>query len=211
MRAISRVPVVVAMSISCSPHKLSVLCVAIVTQRLPIGSASLLQCDNPFWKFSLGVYAAPGVAAECLALQRELDVDVNMLLFCAWLGACRMATLSAEQLEMFEDIVRPWHEDVVKPLRRARDAIKGSAESVEEGVAALRGRVLSVELDAERIEQALLYQAALESLPEATPHTAALRANVLMFLQLKARLANRLDPALPAALLAAAAQAAIQT
>jgi uncharacterized protein (TIGR02444 family) len=169
----------------------------------------LLECDNPFWKFSLDVYAAPGVAAECLALQRELDVDVNMLLFCAWLGACRKAMLSAEQLAMFEAIVRSWHEDVVKPLRRARDAIKGSADSAEEGIAALRGRVLSVERDAERIEQALLHRAAVESLPEASPH-AALRANVLLFLQLKARLANRLDPALPAALLAAAAQVGIQ-
>jgi uncharacterized protein (TIGR02444 family) len=180
-----------------------------ITQCSPRGSARLLQCDNPFWKFSLDVYAAPGVAAECLALQRELDVDVNLLLFCAWLGACRKAMLSAEQLAMFEGIVRPWHEDVVKPLRRARDAIKGRADSVEEGVAALRKKVLAAELDAEQIEQALLHQAALESLPEVTLHTAALRANVLMFLQLKARLANRLDPALPAALLAAAAQAAI--
>jgi uncharacterized protein (TIGR02444 family) len=166
----------------------------------------LLQCDNPFWKFSLDVYAAPDVAAECLALQRELDVDVNMLLLCAWLGASRNVMLSAEQLAMFEDIVRSWHEDVVKPLRRARDAIKGRADSADEGVAALRGRVLSVELDAERIEQALLYRAALERLPEAAPHAAALRANALMFLQLKARLADRPDPALPAALLAAAAR-----
>ena len=143
-------------------------------------------------------------------MQRELDVDVNMLLFCAWVGASRNATLSAEQLAMFEGIVRSWHEDVVKPLRRARDAIKGRADSVDEGVAALRGRVLSVELDAERIEQALLYRAALESLPEAAPHAAALRANALMFLQLKARLADRPDPALPAALLASAAQAVAQ-
>jgi uncharacterized protein (TIGR02444 family) len=179
--------------------------VGLFTQRLPIGSASLLQCDNPFWKFSLDVYAAPGVAAECLALQRELDVDVNMLLFCAWLGASRKVMLSAEQLAMFEDIVRPWHEDVVKPLRRVRDTVKGRADSLDEDIGALRKKVLAAELDAERIEQALLYRAALESSPEAAPHAAAIRANVLLFLQLKARAANRLEPALPVALLAAAA------
>jgi uncharacterized protein (TIGR02444 family) len=183
-----------------------------LTQRLPIGSASLLQCDNPFWKFSLDVYAAPGAAAECLALQRELDVDVNMLLFCAWLGASRKAMLSAEQLEMFADIVRPWHEDVVKPLRRVRDTVKGRADSVHEDIGALRKKVLAAELDAERIEQALLYQAALENLPEAAPHTVAtaMRANVLTFLQSKSRAANRSEPALPPALLAAAAEAIIQ-
>ena len=168
----------------------------------------MLQCDNPFWKFSLDVYAAPGVAAECLALQRELDVDVNMLLFCAWLGACHGSVLSAERIGFFEDIVRPWHEDVVKPLRRVRDTIKSRADYVEADIGALRKKVLDAELDAECIEQALLYQAAVKSPPEAAPHAAAMRANVQTFLQSKARAAGRLAPALPAVLLAAAADAA---
>lgn len=169
----------------------------------------MLQCDNPFWTFSLEVYAVPGVAAECLALQRELDVDVNMLLFCVWLGAAHSSVLSAERIGFFESLVRPWHEDVVKPLRGVRDTIKGRADSVEEDIGALRGRVLSVELGAERIEQALLYQAflqaAVQSPTEAASDAAgAMRANSLTFLQLKARGANRSDPAPPAALLAAA-------
>jgi uncharacterized protein (TIGR02444 family) len=177
-----------------------------------IGSASLLQCDNPFWSFSLDVYAAPGVAAECLALQRELDVDVNMLLFCAWLGAAHGSVLTAERVGLFESLVRPWHEDVVKPLRGVRDTLKSRADFVETDIGALRGRVLSVELDAERIEQALLYQAALPSMPEAAPHAAAdaMRANILTYLQSKARAAHRGDPALPATLLAAAAEAVVQ-
>jgi uncharacterized protein (TIGR02444 family) len=167
----------------------------------------LLQCDNPFWTFSLEVYAVPGVAAECLALQRELDIDVNMLLFCVWLGARRNVVLSAERIGVFEDIVRPWHEEVVKPLRRVRDTIKRRADFAEADIGALRGQVLSVELGAERIEQALLYQAVLQTLPGTGPHTAdaAMRANVLMLLQAKTRGADCRDPALPAALLAAAA------
>jgi uncharacterized protein (TIGR02444 family) len=171
----------------------------------------LLQCDNPFWTFSLEVYAAPGVAAECLALQRELDVDVNMLLFCAWLGARRNIVLSAEQIEFFEDIVRTWREDVVKPLRGVRDTIKGRADFAEEDIGALRSEVLSAELGAERIEQAQLYQAAMQTVEQAVetcPHTGdAMRANVLALLQSKAGLANRGIPALPAALLAAATAA----
>jgi uncharacterized protein (TIGR02444 family) len=174
----------------------------------------LLQCDNPFWTFSLEVYAAPGVAVECLALQRELDVDVNMLLFCAWLGAAHKSVLSAERIGFFESLVRTWHEDVVKPLRGVRDTIKGRADNIEEDIGALRRQALSVELGAEQIEQALLYQAvsqaALQSPTEAAPDAAAaMRANVTMFLQLKARAADRRGPALPAALLAAAGQAVI--
>jgi hypothetical protein len=31
----------------------------------------------------LQVYPAPGVATECLELQRPLSIDANVLLFCA--------------------------------------------------------------------------------------------------------------------------------
>jgi uncharacterized protein (TIGR02444 family) len=179
-----------------------------LTQRAAIGSASLLQCDNPFWSFSLDVYAAPGVAAECLALQRELDVDVNMLLFCAWLGAVHGSVLSAERIGFFQDIVRPWQEEVVKPLRGVRDTLKSRADFVEADIGALRSQVLSVELGAERIEQAMLYRAVLQNMPAAAAQSAdaAMRANILMYLQTKARAAHRGDPAPPAALLTAAAK-----
>jgi uncharacterized protein (TIGR02444 family) len=46
----------------------------------------MLQCDNPFWRFSLAVYAAPGVAPEFLALQDMRAIAINLLLFGAWLG-----------------------------------------------------------------------------------------------------------------------------
>ena len=40
----------------------------------------------PFWRFSLRTYGAPGVARACLALQDACGADVNLLLFCCWLG-----------------------------------------------------------------------------------------------------------------------------
>jgi uncharacterized protein (TIGR02444 family) len=135
-----------------------------------------------------------------------------MLLFCAWLGAAHKVVLSTERIGFFESLVQPWQEGVVKPLRGVRDTLKGRADFVEADIGALRKQVLSVELGAERIEQALLYQAVLQVLPEAAEHTAAaaMSANILTYLESKARLANRSDPALPAALLAAAADAVVQ-
>src|SRR5262249_5783216 len=32
--------------------------------------------DSPFWRFSIGFYRDPAVAAACIALQDEADVDV---------------------------------------------------------------------------------------------------------------------------------------
>jgi uncharacterized protein (TIGR02444 family) len=58
------------------------------------------QDDNDFWRFSLSVYAAPGVADECLALQDTRGVDVNLLLFCAWLGGARRGGMVKAEIEV---------------------------------------------------------------------------------------------------------------
>lgn len=49
----------------------------------------VLEPENPFWRFSCAVYAAPGVAQACLELQDTHGADVNLLLLAAWLGAAR--------------------------------------------------------------------------------------------------------------------------
>src|SRR5471030_292758 len=41
---------------------------------------------HPFWNFSLEIYAAEGVSGACLDLQERRGCDVNILLFCCWLG-----------------------------------------------------------------------------------------------------------------------------
>ncbi|HXZ22055.1 MAG TPA: TIGR02444 family protein [Pseudolabrys sp.] len=112
-----------------------------------------LQYDNDFWRFSLAVYGQAEVAEECLLLQRELGIDVNLLLFCAWLGT-RAVTLSAKDIEGAWTAVSSWHERVVRPLREVRQWIKTlSREEFE----SFRGRVNEAELDAEQIEQAILF------------------------------------------------------
>jgi uncharacterized protein (TIGR02444 family) len=110
--------------------------------------------DNPFWQFSLAVYAAPGVADECLALQERYAADVNVLLFGSWLAAARGAALKPQDVESIRAHVSAWHESAVKPLRGVRRWLKdqpGAATS------ALRGRIKAAELEAEQIEQAMLF------------------------------------------------------
>lgn len=110
--------------------------------------------DNAFWKFSLAVYMAPGVADECLAVQEQYGVDVNVLLFCAWLGIARKVALTPGDIEAVGAEVGVWHESAVKPLRGVRRYMK----NVPGGdVAALRTRVKAAELEAEQVEQAMLF------------------------------------------------------
>jgi len=156
--------------------------------------------DNVFWRFSLDVYAAPGVEAECLALQETHDVDVNLLLFCAWAGAEKKQRLARADLERLGEAVRAWRETVVKPLRSARRAIKPLVQR-DPALHELRKRIAAGELEAERIEQAMLF--ALDPRGGSASDAGETDASVLV----RANIALLLDgrtTALPEALIAAA-------
>lgn len=120
-----------------------------------------LVLDNPFWRFSLAIYSTPGISAECLALQETIGINVNLLLFCAWIGAEHQIRLTQTELDEFSANVHDWHEQVIGPLRRARQALK-----VIGGHAHLREKVKMVELEAEQIEQAMLYALVVERWPQ---------------------------------------------
>jgi len=140
------------------------------------------QSDNAFWRFSLAAYAADGVAAECLDLQARHGIDVNLLLFVAWLGASRRRTMGPSDLESARSRVRQWHDEAVRPLRSVRVALKSMGEP---GAQDFRAQVKALELEAERIEQGALYALATERWPDTggdDPSLAA-RANVTIFLQ----------------------------
>jgi uncharacterized protein (TIGR02444 family) len=145
----------------------------------------MLDCDNPFWKFSLVVYAVPGVAAECLALQSELNIDVNSLLFCAWLRAAKTILLGEPSPQAIDARVRHWHGTVVRPLRAVRQKIKTMPQMKHDAVKDLRKDIAGIELRAEQIEQAFLFAAAGDiALGAATAaHEDAVRSNVTAVLR----------------------------
>ena len=139
------------------------------------------QCDNPFWRFSLAVYAAPGVASECLALQDTQGVDVNVLLFCAWLGSRRIV-LTQDDLATIESAVRSWREAVIRPIRAVRRDIKTRPDAGQDEIAALRKDVAALELRAEQIEQAMLYAMAADLTESTMTAEIAARQNISLLL-----------------------------
>jgi uncharacterized protein (TIGR02444 family) len=164
-----------------------------------------------FWTFSLAVYADPAVQRECLALQDDHGVDVNLLLFCAFAGAAHSAVLSAPALNEAAHISRAWQSDVVGALRAARRTLKQfAAESgpLDTPIAALRARVKELELDAERVEQAMLEHWAtvhIETWPRTQPAD-AVADNIRTLLAMSAR--KTASPIWPQHLIAAALTAA---
>ena len=160
----------------------------------------MFELENPFWSFSLDVYARPGVPAECLALQGRHGIDVNALLFCAWAGAVRGVALGDRQVTAIIARVEPWQQRTVLPLRTVRQALKEMV-ALGEPVTALRKDVATAELKAEQIEQAMLFADAASLLEDAGAARAedAVPANLVCFLR-----HHHAEAAAPASLVAAA-------
>lgn len=149
-----------------------------------------MEKSHPFWTFSLSVYARAGVEQACLALQ-EAGADVNLLLFCCWLGG-EGRQLDKRQLKQLMSAVSVWQEEVLAPLRRARRAVKkGIPGMPQEWGARLSRGIIAAELDAEYVEQLLLagelaqMTAQLEETPLRNPETSA-AANLQRYIDLLA-------------------------
>lgn len=106
-----------------------------------------------FWRFSLALYGQPGVAPACLILQDDYGRDVNLALYCCWLGFSGRGKLSPEALAEADQAVAPWRHHIVESLRSARRAIKQQAAPGSEN---LYTKAKAVELEAERLLQARL-------------------------------------------------------
>ncbi|MBS0246419.1 MAG: TIGR02444 family protein [Proteobacteria bacterium] len=110
-----------------------------------------------FRDFSFAVYTAPGVEEECLCLQDDYGVDVNILLFCAYAAVVANVGLSASDLVEIDNEVAGVRDGVVVPLRTCRRALKQgiAAIPVERAGEAqrLRERLKDIELAAEYLEQ----------------------------------------------------------
>jgi len=139
---------------------------------------------HPLWIFSLGVYGKPGVAPACLALQERHRLDINLLLFSAWAGAAHGHVFSDDERARIFVAIGGWHREMVRGLRSLRTRLKdGPPPAPGPQTEGLRSLVKKGELDAERIEQDLLY--GLAGWPEsATDRLAAAAANLARFIDI---------------------------
>ena len=108
--------------------------------------------DHPFWDFALGVYRSEGVPAACLNLQERHGLDVNLMLFCLWLGHSGHGALSDEEMDGVISASDLWHRKIVKSLRFVRRALKdGFTEAPDDLRQQLRAQVQATEIDEQLI------------------------------------------------------------
>lgn len=112
-----------------------------------------LIMDNPFWQCSLTLWQNKSLQSQLLRLQNTQDYRVNLLLLAIWLGL-EGKDLRAH-LHKLSEQVNTWHESIVAPIRQVRQALP---KSLPDAVASLKAQLQACELQAEQVEQALLFQ-----------------------------------------------------
>jgi uncharacterized protein (TIGR02444 family) len=124
-------------------------------------TAAPIEMESPLWRFSLAVYRGAGVQEECLDVQERHGVDVNLLMLCGYAGAVEGVVLSASDVVDALDATGAWHANVVRTLRQVRRTLKPWGAAGQGGfspvVEALRVKVKGAELEAEQIEQAMMW------------------------------------------------------
>jgi uncharacterized protein (TIGR02444 family) len=106
-----------------------------------------------FTRFALELYRRAGVAPACLDLQNRHDLDVNVVLFAAFVGAALRQKLTVADLDLAHRRVDAWHHEVVRPLRKVRQRLKtGPAPAPNEATGGLRRKLAQLEIEAEMIE-----------------------------------------------------------
>jgi uncharacterized protein (TIGR02444 family) len=119
-----------------------------------------VEMESPLWRFSLAVYRGAGVQEECLGIQERFGVDVNLLMLCAYVGAVEGAVLATSDVADALEASGAWHGDVVRALRQVRRTMKawGTGQGpFANTVEALRTKVKGAELEAEQVEQAMMW------------------------------------------------------
>ena len=133
------------------------------------------------WRFSLALYARPGVAEALLALQDRAGRDVNLMLLSLWVGAVRGRRLDAAELAAGAAALSALDRGAIRPLRALRRRLKHARDG---DIAVLRRRVAALELAAERRAQRRLADlCGGAGRQEAADRLAAASTNLALYLQ----------------------------
>ena len=107
--------------------------------------------NETFWDYSIRTYEK--LKSTFIFLQDHAGLDINLLLFCCWVGQAGRV-LSDKQIILLCEKVLPVRDNLINPLRKARKFAKilGVISDAER----LKNNILLIELEAERVEQAIL-------------------------------------------------------
>ena len=107
--------------------------------------------NSPLWRFSNNIYRKEGVSEILLHVQDKFSIDVNMILFVAWLASINRS-LTAADIQDAQKLVSLWRIKVIVPIRNIRRSLKDFS-----GIDYLYEDVKKLEIDTEKEELKILY------------------------------------------------------
>ncbi len=116
---------------------------------------------HAFWHFSFSVWKQPQIESGCLQLQNKYHLNINFILFSCWLAHEKYMPLDRATLQELLDLSKAWHDDIIVNLRAVRQLVKTQSlpDKFADMKRLVKQKVSEVELFAEKIEQALLFNA----------------------------------------------------
>lgn len=113
---------------------------------------------SEFWNYSSQIWTLPDVEAVCLDLQNDYNLNVNILLFCCWVGD-RNFKLNDDDLQTLLDVIQPW-QTIIEPLRDSRKMMQQNLIAMP---SSLRNQTITniseMEINAEHMAQMALEKA----------------------------------------------------
>lgn len=109
-----------------------------------------------FWDFSLSFYNDAEVQQACLRFQDTHGGDVNVMLYLLY-RAGQGAAFGTGGVAALDAAIAPWREEMVRPIRDLRRALKGKLYLPDAGAQeSFRNQLKKVELNAEKLQQTVL-------------------------------------------------------
>ncbi len=114
-----------------------------------------MKDDNPFWRFAVKTYCSEGVSEILLQVQDQFSVDVNMILYSAWL-ASENRSLTSKHASEVENSIELWRNEVIAPIRNLRVSLRSIV-----GAELIRDDIKKIEIHAEKEQIKIMYSSFL--------------------------------------------------
>ena len=106
--------------------------------------------NSELWNYATQIWSLPEVESNCLNLQDDFSVDINILMFCLWAGGEKYC-FNEDDLQVLLDTVKPW-QTMINPLRDARKMMQHQMIAMPSGmVDQTIGNMKEMELNAEHM------------------------------------------------------------
>ncbi len=115
-----------------------------------------MKTKNPLWRFSKNIYRKERVSETLLYLQDKFSIDVNMILFVAWLASINRS-LTTSDIQDALRLVSLWRTEVIIPIRNIRRSVRNFSDTEP-----LYEDVKKLEINTEKEELKILYNNYIE-------------------------------------------------